>query len=39
MSALKSGRFWAGVAVGVVVGPMVLSKIAPGLKAKLPAQS
>lgn len=39
MSTLKSGKFWFGVAAGVVIGPMVLAKIAPGLKAKLPASS
>lgn len=36
MGTLKSGKFWIGVAVGVIVGPMVLSKVAPGLKAKIP---
>ena len=39
MSTVKSGKFWAGVVVGVIVGPMVLNKVAPSLKAKLPAQS
>lgn len=33
---LKDKRFWVGVAVGVVVGPMVLGKVAPGMKAKIP---
>lgn len=36
MSILGSGRFWVGVAVGAIVVPMVLSKVAPGVKAKLP---
>ena len=36
MNTLKSSKFWVGVVVGVVVGPMVLSKVAPGVKAKLP---
>lgn len=38
MRTLKSGQFWMGVAVGVVVAPMVLNKFAPGLKAKIPGQ-
>lgn len=36
MGTLKSGKFWVGVAVGLVVAPMVLNKVAPGLKSKLP---
>lgn len=36
MSLLGSGRFWIGVVAGAVVVPLVLSKVAPGLKAKLP---
>lgn len=36
MGTLKSGKFWIGVAVGVFVGPMVLNKVAPGMKAKIP---
>jgi hypothetical protein len=36
MGTLKSSKFWIGVAVGVVVMPMVLNKVAPGVKAKLP---
>jgi len=39
LSTIKSGKFWVGFAVGVVAGPMILSKVAPNLKAKLPAQS
>jgi hypothetical protein len=39
MATLKSGKFWAGVVVGAIVGPMVLTRVAPNLKAKLPAQS
>lgn len=38
MGTLKSGKFWAGVVVGMVVAPMVLNKFAPGLKAKIPGQ-
>jgi hypothetical protein len=34
---LRSGNFWLGVAVGVIAGPIVLSKVAPGLKAKIPS--
>jgi hypothetical protein len=33
---LKKKSFWGGFVVGVVVGPMLLSKAAPGLKAKIP---
>lgn len=33
---LKNRTFWIGVAAGVVVGPVVLGKVAPGLKAKIP---
>lgn len=36
MGLLGSGRFWVGVAVGAIVVPIVLRKIAPGLQAKLP---
>lgn len=36
MATLKSGKFWVGVAVGLIAGPVVLGKVAPGLKAKLP---
>lgn len=36
MRTLSSGKFWIGVAVGVFVGPVVLSKVAPSLKAKIP---
>lgn len=38
MGILKNGKFWGGVVVGAVVGPLILSKVAPGIKAKLPAQ-
>lgn len=38
MGILTSGRFWIGVAAGLVVAPMILSKVAPGLKAKIPGQ-
>lgn len=36
MGTLKSGKFWVGVAVGVFVAPVVMSKVAPGMKAKIP---
>lgn len=36
MTLLKSSRFWIGVAVGAVAVPVVLGKVAPGIKAKLP---
>lgn len=36
MRILKDGKFWAGVVVGTVFGGMVLGKIAPSAKAKLP---
>lgn len=39
MGILTSGRFWIGVAVGATVVPIVLTKVAPGLKAKIPGQS
>jgi hypothetical protein len=38
MRIVKSQNFWIGVVVGAVVGPMVLQRVAPGVKAKLPAQ-
>jgi hypothetical protein len=38
MGLLKNSKFWIGVGVGVVVAPMVLSKFAPSLKAKIPGQ-
>lgn len=37
MNTLRSSKFWVGFAVGVVIGPMVLGKVAPGIKAKLPS--
>ena len=36
MRILKDHRFWIGVAVGTVVGPVVLGKVAPGVKRSLP---
>lgn len=36
MSIVRNRTFWVGVAVGVVVGPVVLGKFAPGLKARIP---
>lgn len=38
MAILKSSKFWAGVVVGTVAGGVVLGKVAPGLKSKLPGQ-
>lgn len=38
MRIVKSKQFWAGVVVGLVVAPMVLNKVAPGLKSKIPGQ-
>jgi hypothetical protein len=37
MKLLKNHTFWLGVVAGTVIGPVVLSKVAPSLKAKLPA--
>lgn len=37
MRLLKNKNFWIGVAVGTVAGPVVLGKVAPQLKAKIPA--
>jgi len=37
MRLLKNKQFWIGVAVGTVAGPMILGKVAPSLKAKIPA--
>jgi len=36
MRALKSGKFWGGFVVGLVVGPWLLSRFAPGVKARIP---
>lgn len=35
---LKSSTFWVGVVTGAIIGPWALSKFAPAMKAKLPAQ-
>jgi hypothetical protein len=37
MRIVRSSNFWIGVAVGAVAVPIILGKIAPGLKAKLPS--
>jgi len=39
MRIVKSHQFWVGVIVGAVVVPVVLNKVAPGMKAKLPGAS
>lgn len=39
MRTLKSGNFWIGVVVGAVVVPYVMTRFAPGLKAKIPGSS
>lgn len=39
MRIVKSGTFWIGVVVGAVVVPVVLSKVAPSVKSKIPGQS
>lgn len=36
MRLLKDRRFLMGLALGVLGGPIVLGKVAPGLKAKIP---
>lgn len=36
MRILKDHRFWIGVAVGTVVGPMVLNRVAPSVAKNLP---
>lgn len=36
MKFLKNRYFWGGFITGVVVGPFVLSRFAPGVKAKIP---
>lgn len=36
MKILKDHRFWIGVAVGTVVGPMVLNRVAPSVSKSLP---
>jgi hypothetical protein len=36
MRTVKSSKFWIGVGVGLFIGPIVLNKVAPGLKAKIP---
>jgi len=33
---IKSGHFWGGFVVGLVVGPWLLSRFAPGVKARIP---
>lgn len=37
MGILKNRKFWLGVAVGTVAGQLVLGKIAPSIKAKIPS--
>lgn len=38
MTIVKSSRFWIGVVVGLTAAPMILAKVAPGIKAKIPGQ-
>jgi len=37
VKTLKKPAFWGGFVVGLVVGPWALSKVAPGLKARIPS--
>lgn len=34
---VKNKYFWYGVAVGTIVGPMVVSRVAPRAASKLPS--
>jgi hypothetical protein len=36
MRTLKKPAFWGGFVVGLIVGPWALSKVAPGLKSRIP---
>lgn len=36
MKLLKNKTFWVGFAAGTIVGPMVLAKVAPTVRAKIP---
>ena len=36
MRLLKNQTFWMGAVVGIIVWQVVLPRVAPGLKAKLP---
>lgn len=36
MSLVKNRTFWYGMVAGVIVWQLVLPRVAPGLKAKLP---
>lgn len=38
MGTLRNGKFWLGAVLGTVFGGMVLGKVAPQVKAKLPGQ-
>lgn len=35
---IKSHNFWLGLAIGTVAGPLILQRVAPGLKKNLPGQ-
>jgi hypothetical protein len=37
MKILKDHKFWIGVAVGTIVGPMVLNRVAPAAAKNLPS--
>lgn len=39
MRIVRSHQFWVGVIVGAVVVPVVLGKVAPSVKSKIPGQS
>lgn len=36
MRIVKSGNFWLGMVAGVLVWQLVLPRVAPGVKAKIP---
>ena len=36
MRFLKKPAFWGGFVTGLVVGPWMLSRVAPGLKSRIP---
>ena len=36
MNIVKNKKFWIGFVVGAFAGPMIVGKVAPGLRAKIP---